>query len=198
MRSRIFCQQSCRHTEPWEPCPNQIPAWVLTGKGGPTEEAVGLQQDESAHFLRAITDIPASTFITAFGEAVIIRQSSRTGKEFVDCYSTIQETQGGMKCQYTYRETTGSDTCWICPQPDINIISANVSKDLKKALTFRSKLKGAGHAAQHSCCKQRSKSENRYTHRTQGMTRYPRYGRRHLAVSATVANAQGRAVHRHH
>ena len=59
-----------------------------------------------------------------------------------------------MKCQYTYRETTGSDTYWICPQPDINIISANTSKDLKKALAFRSKLKGTGHAAQHSCFKQ--------------------------------------------
>jgi hypothetical protein len=72
-----------------------------------------------------------------YGEVVIIRQSSKAGKEFVDRYSTIQETQGGTKCQYTYRETTGSDTYWVCPQPDINIISAKASKDLKKALAFQ-------------------------------------------------------------
>jgi hypothetical protein len=34
MRPRLFCQPSCRHTEPWEPCPNQIPQWIWSGKGG--------------------------------------------------------------------------------------------------------------------------------------------------------------------
>ena len=32
MRPRLFCQPSCRHTEPWEPCPNHIPSWICTGK----------------------------------------------------------------------------------------------------------------------------------------------------------------------
>jgi hypothetical protein len=52
MRPRLFCQPSCRHTETWESCPNQIPQWIWSGVGDPTEEAVGVTQDASAHFLR--------------------------------------------------------------------------------------------------------------------------------------------------
>jgi hypothetical protein len=72
MRPRLFCQPSCRHTEPWESCPNQIPRWIWSGKGDPTEEEVGLTQDVSAHFLRATRDVSTGTFLTSFGDATII------------------------------------------------------------------------------------------------------------------------------
>ena len=45
---------------------------------------------------------------------------------------------------------------------------------------------------------ERSKREKRFTPLTQETTRYPKYGRRHLADSATAANAQGRAASRRH
>ncbi len=61
-----------------------------------------------------------------------------------------------MRCQYTYRESTGSNTYWISPHQDVKIISSKASKALKKALEYRSRLKGAGQAAQHSCCTQSS------------------------------------------
>jgi hypothetical protein len=56
----------------------------------------------------------------------------------------------------SYQESTGSDTYWISPHQDVKIISNKASKALKKALEFRSILKGAGQAAQHSCCTQLS------------------------------------------
>ena len=156
MRPRLFCQPSCRHTEPWEPCPNQIPQWIWSGKGGPTEEAVGVTQDASAHFLRATRDISVGTFLTAFGDAAIIRQKSKVGIEFAGLYSATQISPDGVRCQYTYQESTGSDTYWISPHQDVKIISNKASKALKKALEFRSILQGAGQAAQHSCCTQLS------------------------------------------
>jgi hypothetical protein len=61
-----------------------------------------------------------------------------------------------VRCQYTYRESTGSNTYWISPHQDVKIISSKASKALKKALEYRSRLKGAGQAAQHSCCTQSS------------------------------------------
>ena len=156
MRPRIFCQPSCRHTEPWESCPNQIPQWIWSGRGGPTEESVGVTQDVSAHFLRSTKDVSAGTFLTAFGDAAIIRQKSKVGMEFAELYSATQASPGGGKCQYTYRESTGSDTYWISPHQDVNIISRRASKALKRALELRSRLKGTGQAAQHSCCTQPS------------------------------------------
>ena len=154
MRPRLFCPPSCRHTEPWESCPNQLPRWICSGEGGPTEEAIGVEQDASAHFLRASRDVSAGTFLTAFGDAAIIRQKSKVGIEFAELYSATQTSSRGVKCQYTYRESTGSDTYWISPHQDDKIISNKASKALKKALEFRSSLKGAGQAAQHSCCTQ--------------------------------------------
>ena len=156
MRPRIFCQPSCRHTEPWESCPNQIPQWIWSGQGGPTEEAVGVTQDASAHFLRATRDVTAGTFLTAFGDAAIIRQRSTVGTEFAELYSATQTSPSGVRCQYTYRESTGTDTYWISPHQDVKIISSKASKALRKALESRSSLKGAGQAAQHSCCTQMS------------------------------------------
>jgi hypothetical protein len=156
MRPRLFCHPSCRHTEPWESCPNQIPPWIWSGKGGPTEEEVGLTQDVSAHFLRATRDVFTGTFLTAFGDAAIIRQKSKAGTEFAELYSATQASPSGVRCQYTYRESTGSDTYWTSPDQDVKIISSKASKALKNALEFRSILKGAGQSAQHSCCTQPS------------------------------------------
>ena len=156
MRPRIFCQTSCRHTAPWESCPNQIPQWIWSGSGGPTEESIGVTQDASARFLRATRDAAPGTFLTAFGEAAIIHQDSKIGREFEELHSASKTALGGKKCQYTYRESTGSKTYWISPQQDIDIISNKASKALKRALAVRSRLLGSGQAAQHSCCKQPS------------------------------------------
>ena len=153
MRPRIFCQTSCRHTAPWESCPNQIPQWIWSGNGGPTEESIGVTQDVSMHFLRATRDGDPGTFLTAFGEAAIIHQDSKIGREFEELHSVSKTALGGRKCQYTYRESTGSNTYWIRPQQDIDIISNKASKALKRALAVRSRLLGSGQAAQHSCCK---------------------------------------------
>jgi hypothetical protein len=140
----------------WESCPNQIPPWIWSGKGGPTEEVVGLTQDASAHFLRATRDVSAGTFLTSFGDAAIIRQKYKAGTEFAELYSATQASPSGVRCQYTYRQSTGSDTYWISPHQDVKIISSKASKSLKKDQEFRSILKGAGQSAQHSCCTQPS------------------------------------------
>ena len=154
MRPRLFCQPSCRHTEPWESCPNQIPPWIWSRVGVPTEESVGVTQDASAHFLRTTKDVPVGTFLTAFGDATIIRQKTTVCIEFAELYSVTQASPSGIRCQYTYRESTGSDTYWISPHQDVKIISSKASKALKKPLEYRSRLKGAGQSAQHSCCTQ--------------------------------------------
>ena len=109
-----------------------------------------MEQDSLAHFLRVTRDVSAGTFLTTFGDAAIIRQKSKVGIEFAERYSVTQTSSGGVKYQYTYRESAGSDTCWISPHQDINIISSKASKALKKALEFRSILKGGGQTAQHS------------------------------------------------
>ncbi len=158
MRPRLFYQPSCRHTEPWESCPNQIPQWIWSGTGDPTEETVGLTQDASAHFLRATRDVSTGTFLTVFGDTAIIRQKSKAGTEFAELFSATEASPSGERCQYTYRKSTGSDTYWISPHQDVKIISSKASKALKKALEFRSILKGADQAAQHSCCTQPSYS----------------------------------------
>jgi hypothetical protein len=124
------------HTEPWESCPNQIPQWIWSGTGDPTEVEVGLTQDVSAHFLRATRDVSAGTFLTVFGDAVIIRQKSKAGTEFAELYSATEASPSGERCQYTYRESTGSDTYWISPHQDVKIISSKASKALKKDLEF--------------------------------------------------------------
>jgi hypothetical protein len=77
---------------------------------------------------------------------------SKVGIEFAGLYSATQISPDGVRCQYAYQESTGSDTYWISPHQDFKIISNKASKALKKALEFRSILKGAGQVAQHSCC----------------------------------------------
>jgi hypothetical protein len=152
MRPRLFCQSSCRHTEPWESCPNQIPQWIWSGQGDPTEEEVGVTQDALAHFLRETRDVSTGTFLTVFGDAAIIRQRSKVGTEFAELYSATQTSPSGVRCQYMYRESTGTDTYWISRHQNVKIISSKASKALKKSLESRSSLKGAGQVAQHSCC----------------------------------------------
>jgi hypothetical protein len=149
MRPRIFCQSSCRHTEPWESCPNQIPQWIWSGRGDPTEESVGVTQDSSAHFLRSTRDVASGTFLTAFGDTVIIHQESKRGMEFTELYSVSKASPGRGKCQYTYRESTGPDTYWISPRQDVNVISSKVSKALKRTLGLCSRIQGSGQTAQH-------------------------------------------------
>ena len=69
-----------------DPCPNQMPPWMRTGGGGPTEVAHGLKQDEVATYLRTTQRVPEGTFLAAFGEASIIRASETEGKQLGTIY----------------------------------------------------------------------------------------------------------------
>jgi hypothetical protein len=75
----LFCQGGCLYTDMGDPCPNQIPEWMRTGEGGPTEVVKGLAQDPTATYLKATQGVPKGTFLVAFGEASIIRASEPEG-----------------------------------------------------------------------------------------------------------------------
>ncbi len=74
-----------------DPCPNQIPAWMRTGRGGLTEVAKGLAQDPTATYLKATQGVPKGTFLAAFGETSIIRASELEGVQLGDLYDQIQK-----------------------------------------------------------------------------------------------------------
>ena len=107
-----------------DPCPNQIPGWMRTGKGGPTEVAKGLAQDPTATYLKATQGVPKGTFLAAFGEASIIRASEPEGVQLGDLYDQIQKSQSGDKCQYTVKAPMGTPTdhFWIIPHPDKDVL----------------------------------------------------------------------------
>ena len=99
----LFCQGGCRYTGMGDPCPNQIPEWMRTGEGGPTEVAKGLAQDPTATYLKATQGVPKGTLLAAFGEVSIIRASEPEGVQLGDLYDQIQKSQSGDKCQYTVK-----------------------------------------------------------------------------------------------
>ena len=72
-----------------DPCPNQMPPWMRTGEGGPTEAVKGLEQDSTATYLRTTQMVPNDTFLTTFGEASIIRDSEPEGKQLGTLYERI-------------------------------------------------------------------------------------------------------------
>jgi hypothetical protein len=53
-------------------------------------------QDDSAHFLRVTRDVSVGTFLTAFGDDVIIRQKSKVGIEVAELYSATQVSPDGV------------------------------------------------------------------------------------------------------
>ena len=88
----LFCQTGCPYTGMGDPCPNQMPPWMRTGEGGPTEAVKGLEQDSTATYLRTTQMVPNDTFLTAFGEASIIRDSEPEGKQLGTLYGRIHRT----------------------------------------------------------------------------------------------------------
>jgi hypothetical protein len=152
----LFCQVGCPYTGMGDTCPNQIPPWMRTGVGGPTEVAKGLEQDLAATYLRTTQRVPKDMFLAAFGEASIIRASEPAGKQLETLYERIQRTPSLQKCQYTVKAPTGTpkDHIWIVPQPDkLILLSQKPPTQLVQALSNPSILQGHGHMAQHSCCK---------------------------------------------
>ena len=152
----LFCQGGCLYTGMGDPCPNQVPEWMRTGEGGPTEVAEGLAQDPTATYLKATQGVPKETFLAAFGEASIIRASEPEGVQLGALYDQIQKSQSLDKCQYTVKAPMGTPTdhFWIIPQPDKAVLlTKNPPAKLIQALSNPSILQGYGHMAQHSCCK---------------------------------------------
>jgi hypothetical protein len=80
-----------------DPCPNQIPEWMRTGEGGPTEVAKGLAQDPTATYLKATQGVPKDMFLAAFGKASIIRASKSEGVQLGVLYDQIQNSHSQYK-----------------------------------------------------------------------------------------------------
>ena len=130
--------------------------WMRTGKVGPTEVAQGLQQDETDTYLSTTQNVLEATFLTVFGEVVIIRDSEPEGKQLGTLYEQIRNEPSLQKCQDTVKAPMGTsiDYVWIVPQSDkLLLISQHPPKPLKEALSRPAILHGHGHMAQHSCCK---------------------------------------------
>jgi hypothetical protein len=95
MRPRLFCQPSCRHTEPWESCPNQIPTHMAQ-----------LQKPRSRnrpHILGAdtpdITDTPGTP---SYSSALSTRRCHHPS---VRCWRRVQDT-AGLSHPHTQRGVT--------------------------------------------------------------------------------------------
>jgi hypothetical protein len=134
----LFCQVGYQYTGMGDTCPNQIPPWMRTGEGGPTEVAKGLEQDLAATYLRTTQRVPKDTFLAAFGETSIIRASEPAGKQLETLYERIHRTPALQKCQYTVKAPTGTpkDHIWIVPQPDkLLLLSQKPPTQLMQALS---------------------------------------------------------------
>jgi hypothetical protein len=106
---RLFCPQDCQHTKMiGEQCPNQIPTALRTGIDIGTTTRTGIEWDQAANYLIAKDVIPADTLFSVFGGAVIIKEKSIPGTELRETYTSIQNSQGEQKCQYTFRFDLGS------------------------------------------------------------------------------------------
>jgi hypothetical protein len=139
-----------------DPCPNQVPEWMLTGEGGLSEVAKGLVQDPAATYLKATQGVLKDTFLAAFGEASIIRASDLEGVQIGTLYDQIQKSHSSDKCQYTVQTpmSTPTDHFWIIPQSDKAVLlNGNPPAELTQTLSNPSILQGHDHMAQHSCCK---------------------------------------------
>jgi hypothetical protein len=163
----LFCQSSCSYTGMGDPCPNQVPEWMRTGKDGPTEAATGLPQDSAAMYLRATQEIPKEAFLAVFGETSIIRASDPAGRQLSTLYAKIQKSPSPRKCQYTVKAPMGTPTdhFWVVPPPDKStLLAQNPPAGLVQALSTSSTLRGQGHMAQHSCCKLDACRSSRNSH----------------------------------
>ncbi len=69
-----------------DPYPSHMSEWMRTGEGGPTEAVKGLEQDSTTTYLRSTQRVPNDTFLTAFGEASIIRTSEPEDKQLGTLY----------------------------------------------------------------------------------------------------------------